>query len=451
MKSTTLTLASLTSLAAADTLVTWASPVNVVASPGALTKSDGTQVAGRPEDHPASSGWNAGAISTQQFTSSTQPQGVSFKCGDLDNGHGSTAMIGFGNTNAGENYQDIAYALYCDGCIGGVRCHDLAVYESGVHKGNFGTYTPSDVLEVQVTGTTVEYRKNGVVFYTSTTAATFPLHIDTSINALGSKFSDVTMKSSTLTAAPPTETCTPVTWKDTVSVITGTGSLERTSAAGSGWNGGAISTQAISASAETQSVSFTCRQADKDIMIGFGNTNSGNRVHGHWFQDIEFAAYCSPADDQGMIVYESGTAVYGREHGDGPDFTYNADDVFRVQVTGTTVDYVKNGVVFYTSLTAATFPLSVDVTMYNAGGKVTDVQLCSGPAATPAPTGVPTAPSTATAEPPTATEAPTAPTCTDTPASAAAVGVSLSMEGTSTTVEIDLLDDGTYLLPHPSS
>jgi hypothetical protein len=212
MKSTILTLASLTSLAAADTLVTWASPVNVVASPGALEK-----------DASASSGWNAGAISTQQFTSNTQPQGVSFKCAA-----GSTAMIGLDNannspiigvydsnagvvnrddrspvhglddTNVGEHYQDIAYAIYCDKAAVEV----LAVYEFGVHKGAFGTYTPSDVLEVQVTGTTVEYLKNGAVFYTSATAATFPLHVDTSISAMRSKFSDVTMKSTALTPAP---------------------------------------------------------------------------------------------------------------------------------------------------------------------------------------------------------------------------------------------------------
>ena len=48
--------------------------------------------------------------------------------------------------------------------------------------------------------------------------------------------------------------------------------------------------------------------------------------------------------------------------------SYTTTDVLRVQVKGRTVQYLKGGVVFYTSTrTVPTFPLVVDISIYDEG------------------------------------------------------------------------------------
>jgi hypothetical protein len=124
--------------------------------------------------------FDAGAISVQELqelpveshvnTGSGITQSVSFKCGSHDN----SVLAGLSNTaNVQQTFDDIAFGVYCDRGV-------LNVYEHGVHKGTFGSYTDTDSIFVKVTGTIVEYQKNGSNFYTSSTPATFPLHVDTS-------------------------------------------------------------------------------------------------------------------------------------------------------------------------------------------------------------------------------------------------------------------------------
>ena len=95
--------------------------------------------------------------------------------------------------------------------------------------------------------------------------------------------------------------------------------------------------------------------------------------------------------------------------------------MFKVEVTGTTVTYLRNDAVFYTSATAATFPLHVDTSMDNVNAEFTDVTVCFEAKPMPTP----------------------APACTETPPSAAAVGSSLRMAATAElAVSVDLLEDG---------
>lgn len=106
---------------------------------------------------------------------------------DSDGGH---LMVGLehGDMLSVGQYADIEF---------GVQCHhngDIGVYESGTHKGYFGPYLATDVLEVRVTGSTVDYRKNGVAFYISTSTATaFPLRVDTAMYSALSEIQDVTI------------------------------------------------------------------------------------------------------------------------------------------------------------------------------------------------------------------------------------------------------------------
>lgn len=52
-----------------------------------------------------------------------------------------------------------------------------------------------------------------------------------------------------------------------------------------------------------------------------------------------------------------------------------AGDVFKVAVVGGVVKYSKNGVVFYTSTVAPTYPLLVDASLLNAGATVTNATM----------------------------------------------------------------------------
>jgi hypothetical protein len=167
----------------------WTVAVNVNASTdGSLEKTGG------------GTGYEAGAISMQEISSSsTTPQGVSFKCGA-----GSNVYVGLAHTSLSRLPEgpprDIEFAVLCLGS------GSLYVYESGSQKGYFGTWTATDVLKVQVVGTTIQYLENDQLFYTSSQTPTFPLHVDTALDRVGNTITDVTIYStstgSTCSACP---------------------------------------------------------------------------------------------------------------------------------------------------------------------------------------------------------------------------------------------------------
>ena len=216
---------------------TWMSAVNVAASPGALTKNAGGM-----------SIWNGVAISTQKLYPSTVTQGVSFRCTTGGPGQGYASwvphiFVGLSNaiyptptTGTASDYHE--FAVKCDQ-------GNLDVYESGVKKGTFGSWENTDVFEIQVGGSTVEYLRNSVAFYTSSRTPSFPLHVDASILFENTGLRDVTVYSD------PANACTPVTWTSVVNVVASLGSMQNT-AAGHGWKGAAVSAQEAVATARSR-------------------------------------------------------------------------------------------------------------------------------------------------------------------------------------------------------
>ena len=75
-------------------------------------------------------------------------------------------MLGLSNSDADANWNTIGYAIYA--LSGGA----LQVFENGASRGGFGTYQSGDILRVERVGTTVAYRRNGAVFYTSAVPST---------------------------------------------------------------------------------------------------------------------------------------------------------------------------------------------------------------------------------------------------------------------------------------
>ena len=75
------------------------------------------------------------------------------------------------------------------------------------------------------------------------------------------------------------------------------------------------------------------------------------------YPDIDFAIYLTGSV---VWVYEAGTSK-------GSFGSYTTSDKFRVESAGSVIRYRKNGVVFYTSLLPARFPLLVDASINTTG------------------------------------------------------------------------------------
>ncbi len=125
-----------------------------------------------------SSGWNAGAYSKQTVANNGFVQ-------TIVNETNRQRMFGLSNSSADDNYTTIAYAIYLHSNA------NIYVYESGVSRGGFGTYSSGDTVKVAVENDLVHYYKNGVKLYTSSVTPTLPMIVDLSLNTNGATLQDV--------------------------------------------------------------------------------------------------------------------------------------------------------------------------------------------------------------------------------------------------------------------
>ena len=66
-------------------------------------------------------------------------------------------------------YTTIQYAIYM------AYNGKIYIYESGTSRGEVGSYTTGDTLSVERTGTTIRYKRNGSLLYTSSIATSASL------------------------------------------------------------------------------------------------------------------------------------------------------------------------------------------------------------------------------------------------------------------------------------
>ena len=132
----------------------------------------------------AADGWGTGGASSVQtiagdgFVSATAPIATTY------------TIFGLSHTDPNQSYTNIAYGFY-------VSNHIIGVYENGVSK--FGVdngdsshvANPGDALAVRRTGTTITYEQNGVVLYTSLTASSNSLLVDTALYQNTSSISNI--------------------------------------------------------------------------------------------------------------------------------------------------------------------------------------------------------------------------------------------------------------------
>lgn len=152
--------------------VTWTNAVGVSVSGNSLTKN-------------VANAWgNSGAASTQSLTSGSGY--VEFTPTYL----GGLRACGLGNGDSNQNYTDIDFAIV----IGYGFGHTYRVWENGVEKFVGPTYyATTDRFRIAVEGGVVKYYRNGTLFYTSATAPTYPLLVDTALYTNTYPISDVVL------------------------------------------------------------------------------------------------------------------------------------------------------------------------------------------------------------------------------------------------------------------
>jgi alpha-tubulin suppressor-like RCC1 family protein len=285
----------------------------------------GVSVSGNDLTKTAGAGWgNAGAVSLQTLESN----------GFVEFSGTGTVMLGLSKGDSAQGYGDIDFAAYLNNGT-------LYVYESGSSKGSFGAYAPSDRFRVEAASGVVRYRKNGVVVYTSTKAAGFPLLVDTALNSSGSTLTDVRIGQTS--------------FRGDVGVTVSEGTLSKTGT--TGWNAGAVSARKVLWG--DGFVEFSAQETDKRRAAGLSQGDTDQTA-----ADIDFAIVLR--EDATVEVQEGGVSR-------GSFGYYASGDRLRVEVRDGSVSYAQNGQLLYTSGVAPVHPLSADTALYDPGATLADV------------------------------------------------------------------------------
>lgn len=308
----------------------WKDLVGVTSTNGVLSKVLG-------------SGWNAGAASENVLPANTDGY---FEFTAFTN---NTLMVGFSTTNTDANYTTIQYAMYNNGSA-------AQVYINGGYIP--GTNTPfanGDILRVERVGTTLQFKKNGVTFYTRTAVTTASMLVDVAINGANNAVGPVT-SSFWIPSAPTPNPVYDVAWTDLVGVTVNGNSITKTAA--NGWGtGGAASVNQLPANVDGWA-EFTVDATNGQRMFGLSDTNT----------DASFASidYAWSTGIPQVYVYENGV-LKGNYPG-------AVGDVLRVERVGSTIYYKQNGVIRYTVTNGLSTNLIADAAINESTYKISNAK-----------------------------------------------------------------------------
>ena len=294
-----------------ETLV-WTSAAGVAMNGATLVKTAG-------------SGWNAGAAASNAIASgdgwleATAIETNTQRAFGLESGGAATTL------------SDLDHAIEL------TETGTVKVHESGVIRGTFGSYANGDLLRVEVRDGIVRYLRNGTLLYTSAVVPSYPLHADTALFTTGATLHHVTTGD--------------VVWLDDVGVEIRGNRLAKTAALAWG-NAAAFSTRAINSGF----VEIVVAEKNTSRMIGLSHGNVSSS-----FTDIDYALYLR--NDAALYVYENNVQK-------GPFGAYASGDRLKVRLQSGVVTYLRNDVVFYTSLVAPILPLRLDAALSETGGTI---------------------------------------------------------------------------------
>jgi len=304
----------------ADEPVVWTNAVGVSVSGNSLTKT-GTNVT-----------WDAGAASRNVVRDGYGY--VEFVATETN----KYRMCGLSNGDSGASYTDIDFAIFL------LNDSTVQIYEGGNYKTSVGGYASGDVFRVEVVYGVVRYLRNGALLYTSAAVPRFPLRVDASLYDPGA----------TLTAATVGNT----TWANAVGAAVSGNGLRKSSMT-PGWNAGAASTNTVESG--DGFLEFVATETTTTRAVGLSGDDADQTL-----ADIEYAIQLKA--DGAVEVDESGISR-------GTFGTYSSGDRFRVEVRQGSVQYVRNGVAFYTSAFAPAYPMRADASLYTTGATLVDVRV----------------------------------------------------------------------------
>jgi hypothetical protein len=135
--------------------VSWTSDANVAVNGNSLVKTGG-----------CSGCADAGAVSAQRISS-----GDGYV--EFSGAGNGLRFIGLSSGDTGTDPSEIRFALR-------LQSNTAEVRESGSYRSEV-SFTSGDTLRIATVGSRVEYSKNGVVFYSSSTQPSYPMLVDTSL------------------------------------------------------------------------------------------------------------------------------------------------------------------------------------------------------------------------------------------------------------------------------
>lgn len=325
----------------------WTNAVNVSVSGSTLEKTSGC---GGCAD--------AGASSEQQIASGNG--GVQFRANDA----ASLRFVGLTWGDPSHDPGAIRFALRLQGGVAEVR-------EAGAYRSDI-RFSAGDVLGVWVVGGSVQYSKNGTVFYTSGAEVRYPLVADASLYDMNATLNDAMLATSSGGSAPPPSSSTPTPspspspssieparWTNLVNVEASGNSLRKVGGCSGCPDAAATTEQQVRG--EGGAVQFVADEVNALRLVGLSSGGSGTPG------EIEFAVRV-----QGGVAEVRENGAYRSE------IRISSGDVITIGVSGGTVSYWKNDTVFHTSGLPPAFPMAAGALLFDANATVSNVMIRSG-------------------------------------------------------------------------
>ena len=299
--------------------VVWTELVGVEADGNSLLKT-------------ASEGWNSAAFSSQHIADNGALEFTA-------KGTSASRMLGFAYVNTDVRFESIDYALFM------TSYGRLYIFEKGIQRGNYTTYSDGDVIRLERKDGIVSYLKNGSEVYVSNVPSLGDLYADASLYSEGATINDAKIYGAGTATVN-------VQWMDMVNVDVKQDALVKTD--GKGWTSGAASIQEMSGDG---AVEFTVQNNDDTVVFGLSANNEDPG-----YKKIEFAIYVS--SNGSFFVYEDG-------FNKGSFGDYDKQDVFRIERHGTNITYMRNCEPFYVSKQSSEGKVVVDVALYSRNARIT--------------------------------------------------------------------------------
>ncbi|HEY8086067.1 MAG TPA: hypothetical protein VIE69_10765, partial [Methylophilaceae bacterium] len=286
---------------------------------------------------------DADAYSTTSFTGGAY---VSAQAGQTTLG----GMFGLNSDpTTDKNYTSIDYAWQTT--VNGT----LTIYENGVVAAggaSFGTYTTTDILSVVYDGNTVRYLKNGVVLRSVATTAGRTFYFDSSLYSSGYALNNIQFGATTALTTMATTQAVTIAGNS----ITKTGGLDA-------WNADAYSANSLTGGA------YASAQAGQVNLNGMFGLNSDPTTDKS-YASLDYAWQTTVSGT--LNIYENGTLI-------GAFGTYTTSDILSVVYAGSTVRYLKNGVVQRTVATTAGRVFYFDSSLKSIGYTLNNIQFGASP------------------------------------------------------------------------